>query len=72
MAVKHIIWRGYGFANDGIKFIPTRGFSISTAVTIVSEGLEYTLSGNLLHYTIKSVKLGYTLTAKLLHYTMRF
>lgn len=42
MAIKHVITRGYGFA-DNTKFIPTRGYTPNTVVSTIvyTQGVIY-------------------------------
>lgn len=45
MAIKHVVTYGFGFA-DGVKFIPTLGFTPGEGVTIVA-GPYYLGSGQI-------------------------
>lgn len=43
MAIKNLIKRGFGYSPGSVKFIPTHGFSISTAaiIAITDEGVAF-------------------------------
>ncbi len=69
MAIKHVVTAGYGFA-DGVKFIPTRGFTPAGVVVPSIPGQEFTLPRSRARFTLTEERQRFTLPRERGRYTI--
>ncbi len=62
MAIKHVVTRGFGFA-DGVKFIVTRGYTSSIVIAPDKPGQTFTMPANRNNYIVGPSRNHYTMPA---------